>query len=59
MKTVVHAAKGADNNLMNFASVPDEEEAQGDSGRGGRGRGRGGQRGGGRGGAPGQGQARP
>ena len=54
MKTVVHAQKGADDQLMNFAAVPDEDEAQGARGGGTRG----GKRRGNQGGGPGQGARR-
>lgn len=52
MKTAVHAQKGADDQLMNFASVPDEDDGAPRAATG-RGKRRGNQ-----GGGPGQGQRR-
>jgi len=56
MKNTVHAAKGADAHLMNFATAgPEDDDAQGARGGGTRG----GKRRGNQGGGAGQGQRRP
>ena len=52
MKTVVHAQKGADDGLMNFAAAPEEDEGARGGGT------RGGKRRGNQGGGPGQGGRR-